>query len=750
MVSKKNITRQWRSARGLAVALGLGMILPRIEAEEARAVCGPVNPLEPLHAQLPAGNPGDSRIFIDADRATMVSQGNSLLEGNVVAQRGTTYLLAPQLLFDRSPEVLAGESGLTVLTDVLDLHARVGRVATQGGTGRFEDAQFYLRKRPGRGVASTIRTAQDGPSQLREVRFTTCPVDQGDGDWYLRAQDVKLDFESGRGTARNAQVIFKDVPLIYTPWLAFPITNERMSGFLSPRLGTANDRGLDLATPYYWNIAPEQDATFTPRVMSKRGLQMQSEYRYLSPYGRGMLYNEYLPNDQILGEDRTLWSYRHHARPALDWQADVDFTSVSDIRYFEDLSTTLTRASSRYLQRRAALGYGGPQWDLLLRAQEFQLVDPRRRGEPEPFQRLPQLVARTRNPQPLLGPLAYDLRTEAVRFGRDGNRQGERWDTELGLSTPWDRGSYFINPRLAYRQTQYSLAKEIEIDDQGSPTRGLPMVSVDSGLRFERDLAWSDKGWLQTLEPRLFYLYVPEREQDDLPVFDTRLPEFDFLRLFDTNRYVGADRQSSANQVTTALTSAVRDADSGALKVEGTLGRITRMTPSKTLLPDEGVSEVGDSTYLAEAAAYPRPDTRARFQIEWDSEDQTAVQQLAEVRYQPESRKIIGLSYRLRRDLGDPLEQVDVMASWPLTRELSAVGRWNYSLRDDQDLETLVGVEYRSCCWAVQVAGRRYVRNIDEVDQGIYLQFELSGLGRLGDGLQSFLNRAMVGNETMP
>jgi len=750
MVSKKNITRQWRFARGLAVLLGVGTVAPHAEAEEARAVCGPVNPLEPLHAQLPAGNPRDSRVFIDADRASMLSQGASLLEGNVVAQRGTTHLLAPKLVFDRSREVLAGESGLTVLTDALDLQARVGRVATQGGDSRFEDAQFYLRKRPGRGVASTIRTAQDGPSRLREVRFTTCPVDQGDGDWYLRAQDVKLDFESGRGTARNAQVFFKDVPLIYTPWLAFPITNERMSGFLAPRLGTANDRGLDLATPYYWNIAPEQDATFTPRVMSKRGLQMQSEYRYLSPYGRGMLYNEYLPNDRILGGDRTLWSYRHHARPARDWQADVDFTSVSDIGYFEDLSTTLTRASSRYLQRRAALGYGGPQWDLMLRAQEFQLVDPRRRGEPEPFQRLPQLVARTRNPQPIMGALAYDLRTEAVRFGRDGNRQGERWDTELGLGTPWDRGSYYINPRLAYRQTQYSLAKEIEIDDQASPTRGLPVASVDSGLRFERDLAWGDKGWLQTLEPRLFYLYVPEREQDELPVFDTRLPEFDFLRLFDTNRYVGADRQSSANQVTTALTSAVRDADSGAPKVEGTLGRITRITPSKTLLPDEGGSEVGDSTYLAEAAAYPRPDTRARFQIEWDSEDQTAVQQLAEVRYQPESRKIIGLSYRLRRDLGDPLEQVDVMASWPLTRELSAVGRWNYSLRDDQDLETLLGVEYRSCCWAVQVAGRRYVRNIDEVDQGIYLQLELSGLGRLGDGIQSFLNRAMVGNETMP
>jgi LPS-assembly protein len=269
-------------------------------------------------------------------------------------------------------------------------------------------------------------------------------------------------------------------------------------------------------------------------------------------------------------------------------------------------------------------------------------------------------------------------------------------------------------------------------------------------LRFERDLAWSDKGWLQTLEPRLFYLYVPEREQDDLPVFDTRLPEFDFLRLFDTNRYVGADRQSNANQVTTALTSAVRDTASGAPKVEGTVGQITRITPSKTLLPDEEVSEVGDSTYLAEAAAYPRPDTRARFQIEWDSEDQTAIQQLAEVRYQPESRKLIGLSYRLRRDLGEPIEQVDLMTSWPLTRELSAVGRWNYSLRDDQDLETLLGVEYRSCCWAVQVAGRRYVRNVDEVDQGIYLQLELSGLGRLGDGIQSFLNRAMVSNETMP
>jgi LPS-assembly protein len=749
MVSKKNITRQWLLALGLAAALGLGAPLPRAHAEETPAVCGPVNVLEPLRAQLPPGDPRDSRVFINADRASVVSEGTSLLEGRVVAQRGTTHVLAPQLLYDRSREVLAGESGLTVLSDALDLEARVGRVATQSGEGLFENAHFYLRKRPGRGTASTIQTSQNGPSRLQKVRFTTCPADQGNGDWYLRAQNLRLDPDSGRGTARNAQVYFKNVPLLYTPWLAFPITDDRMSGFLAPRLGSSNNRGLDLATPYYWNIAPEQDATLTPRLMSKRGLQMQTEYRYLSPYGRGTLYNEYLPHDDVLGEDRTLWSWRHQARPAPDWQANVDFTSVSDVNYLEDLSTTLSRASSRYLPRQALLGYGGPQWDLFFRAQDFQLVDPRLRGEPAPYQRLPQLVARTRNPQPILGPVAYDLRTEAVRFGRDGNRQGERADTEVGLGVPWDRGSYFLSPRLAYRQTQYNLAEEAAIDGHTSPSRGLPIASVDSGLRFERNLP-GGTGLLQTLEPRLLYLYVPERDQHDLPVLDTRLPEFDFLGLFDTNRYVGGDRQSSANQVTTALTSAVRDANSGAPRLEATVGRITRFTPSKTLLPEESSAEVGDSTYLAEAALYPRPDTKARFQIEWDEANQTAVQQVAEVRYQPEDKKIIGLAYRLRRDLGEPLEQVDVTASWPLTREISAVGRWNYSLRDAQDLESLLGVEYRSCCWAVQVAARRYVRDLGEVDQGIYLQLELGGLGRLGQGIQNLLNRTMVGNETIP
>ena len=750
MVAKKNRARQWRAAGSLTALLGVAAPTAFGEAADVQTACGPVNPLESLRQQYPGGNPRDSRVFIDADRASVAEEGLSMMRGSVVVRRGSTTLLAPELRYDGSRSVLAGESGLTVLSDALDLQAQVGRVAAERGEGRFEDARFYLRKRVGRGTASTVQTAEDGPSRLREVRFTTCPADQGDGDWYLRAQDVQLDFDSGQGTARNAQVVFKGIPLIYTPWLAFPITDERMSGFLAPRMGSSNDRGLDLSVPYYWNIAPERDATFTPRLMSKRGLQLQSEYRYLGALGQGVLYNEYLPNDQILGEDRTLWSYRHQAKPAPDWQAKIDYSSVSDIDYFEDLSTTLNRSSSRYLQRQAALGYGGPQWDLFFRAQDFQLVDPRRRGEPEPYQRLPQVMARTRNPQALAGPLVYDLRAEAVRFGRDGNRQGERLDAELGVGAAWDRGGYFARPRLAYRQTQYSLIDPVAIDGEQNPSRGQPIVSLDTGLRFERDVDWATRPFLQTLEPRLFYLYVPERDQSELPVFDTRLPEFDFLRLFDTNRYVGADRQGSANQVTTAVSSALRDGETGAPVVEATLGRINRFTPSDPLLPDEEGAEIGDSTNLAEAAAYLGADTRARFQIEWDDDEQTAIQQVAEVRYQPEPRKLIGVAYRLRRDLGEPLEQVDLMGSWPVTPELAAVGRWNYSLRDDQDLESLLGIEYRSCCWAVQVAGRRYVRNLDEVDQGIYLQLELTGLGRLGDGIQSFLNRAMVGDETMP
>lgn len=751
MVTKKRKARQ----RGLPRWPAFFFVLAAqptwgASGEASSAVCGPVNALEGLRASYPPGDPRDPRLYIDAAQASVAAQGLSLLEGGVVARRGSTLLLAPELRYDRTREVLAGESGLTVLSDALDLQARIGRVAAEGGAGRFEDARFYLRKRPGRGVASTIRTAQEGPSRLRDVQFTTCPADQGDGDWFLRAQDLQLDFERGQGRARNAQIVFKGVPLMYTPWMAFPISDERMSGFLAPRLGSSNDRGLDLSVPYYWNIAPERDATFTPRVMSKRGLQLQSEYRYLGPYGRGLLYNEYLPNDQVLGEDRTLWLYRHQASPAPDWEAKVDYGSVSDIDYFEDLSTTLRRASSRYLPRQALLAYGGPQWDVLVRAQDFQLIDPRRRGEPEPYQRLPQLLARTRNPNPLLGPVAYDFNAEAVRFGRDGNRQGERWDGEFGLGIPWDRGSYFAKPRLAYRQTQYDLIQTAAIDGENQPSRSVPIASLDTGLRFERDVHFRGSSLVQTLEPRLFYLYVPERDQADLPIFDTRLPEFDFLRLFDTNRYVGADRQSSANQVTTAVTSAVRNEQTGAPRFEGTIGRITRFTSADALLPEETGSTIGDSSTLGEAAAYVRPDLRARFQLEWDDDDQTAIQQVAEVRFQPESRKLVSAAYRLRRDLGEPLEQVDLMASWPVTREWSAVGRWNYSLRDDQDLESLLGVEYRSCCWAAQLAARRYVRNLDEVDQGVYLQLELTGLGRLGDGVQSFLNRMMVDDETMP
>ncbi|TVP82700.1 LPS assembly protein LptD [Thioalkalivibrio sp.] len=620
------------------------------------------------------------------------------------------------------------------------IEAGAGHYQLDDDVGEFSDIDYWLQSRRARGSAD--EAAQDGPGRIRLAAgsFTTCP--EGDDSWWLTAGRIRLDQESGRGHGYDVTLRFKNVPILYTPYINFPIDDRRQSGVLTPSFGYSSKSGLDLSIPWYWNIAPNYDATLAPRILSRRGLMLESEWRYLRPRMGGTLDLSYLPNDRLADdEDRHMVRWRHQAsiRPGLALR--VDATDVSDQSFFKDFGSDVFTSSTPVAERRADLIYSQPNWRLTGRVQDFQSLDPTLSPGNEPYRRLPQVLLQAG--QGLDSGLFWTLRSELVRFDRRASVTGTRFDLEPEVGFRQDGGGYFIEPRLSLRHTSYEL--DDALPEAGrSLSRTLPRASVDTGLVFERIL---DDGAMQTLEPRLFYGYVPFRDQDDIPRFDTGEREFSFDSLFTTQRFVGADRVGDTHQVTTAVTSRVIDPDTGTERLSVSAGQITYLDDRRVRLrPTDPPRQENRSDLAAEAQARFSPNWRGRASIIFDTDRSRAPLAAVGFSYNPQKRALLNLGYRLRED---EIEQTDISGFWPLTDRLQAVGRWNYSLLDSRNLELLAGLEYRTCCYGLQVALRRHLTDFDgEYNNSIYFQLTLDGLTRLDTGLDNLLREGISGYGT--
>ncbi|MEJ2347081.1 MAG: LPS assembly protein LptD, partial [Gammaproteobacteria bacterium] len=587
-----------------------------------------------------------------------------------------------------------------------------------------------------RGKADKVEKVNASITRLQGATYSTCPA--GRKDWELRAQQVELDQATGEGRAKDVTLRLGRVPVLYAPSLSFPIDDRRKSGFLAPSIGNSSTSGAEIGIPYYWNIAPNRDATVSARVLSKRGLQLGGEYRYLTSNSRGTVSADYLPNDRVYGQDRYLFAYRQQGHYASHWRTDVDFNQASDTQYFQDLGSSLSTASATSLDRRVDLRYDNGPWSALARLQSLQQLG----ATAEPYARLPQLLVRADLPDPR-HPLTYHLYGEAVRFApKDNAVNGTRLDLYPGLSLNLRGASWFATPTISVRHTQYALDNTAP-GAPSDPSRTTPIFSLDSGVYFDRDVHWGGRSLIQTLEPRLYYLYVPYRNQSQLPVFDTTSLDFSFQQLFRPNRFVGADRQGDANQLTLALTSRFLDPRGGRELLRASLGEIVYFRHREVTLPAGSPATGSRSDVVGEVAAALARHATVSATLQWDPTAGAADRSVVRYHYQPDRQHIVNVEYRYRRDL---LKQTDISALWPLGRRWNGIARWNYSLQDRRTLEAIGGVEYDSCCWALRLVARRYVT----ADQGkqntaIYLQLVLKGLTSVGRGVDDLLEHGILG-----
>jgi LPS-assembly protein len=698
-------------------------------------------------------SPEESEVDVKADNAQLVEDGTSVFTGNVEVNRSGQQMKANRATYDQVSGNVSAQGDVIVRDSDIILNADQGEWSLTDDKGSMIDAEYRLRESHARGEASHVHRQGKTLTKLKNATYTTCAP--GDNAWLLQSSKVDLDHVEAVGTAENVVVRLGGMPIFYTPYISFPLNDERKSGFLTPAIGNSDETGFDVSTPYYWNIAPNKDATLTPRYMSDRGLMLRGEFRYLYEKGEGIMDAAFMGSDDLKNdgddinpnydEDRKHFSWQNKSRLSSKWTTDLDYNYVSDDQYLEDFGPSLSLTSITHLNRNFNANYNDENWNFVGRLQGFQTLT----DVSKPYQRLPQLKLTGSFPDQIKG-LTFGLSSEYVDFDHDDKVAGQRLHLAPSVSLPWRSAAAFITPRVELNHTRYDLDDNVPSNIDDTPTRTVPITSIDSGLFFERELTFANSGYLQTLEPRAFYLYVPHRDQDEIPDFDSSLKTFNMGQLFSYNRFSGTDRIGDANQLSLALTSRLIDQETGREKLRLTFGQIRYFDDRDVSLGTTYNNSQSSSDLIAEVAASISKEWSLRSEIQWDHHESNTNMAATTLRYRNDNGRLLNMAYRYRRDdisSQKGLEQIDLSARLPLNKQWSVVGRWYRSLKDDTTYESLGGIEYESCCWATRLVVRDYVNDVsdDERNLAVFFQLELKGLGNFGQKTEALLERSILG-----
>ena len=679
--------------------------------------------------------------FLEADRIEAQQGQRVIATGNVILRQRGAVIRADRIDYD-------GEQQFAKATGNVNLE-RYGDIAKgplltyqlDEGTGEmttpvFEFPKTGERRTASRGVAERAEFKQEQTSKLFQAEYTSCPVPRD--DWFMRVRELDIDGSRNVGTAYSSTLYFLHVPIFYMPYATFPLDNKRKSGFLAPTFGTSGKSGFEASLPYYWNIADNMDATLTPKIFTKRGIQLGGEYRYLEPKFSGELDGEFMPNDRIAQENRWFAGVKHTQQlPWRGWSAAVNAQEVSDNTYFRDLSTKIALTSQTNLPHDAVVAYNDETWSFSTRALTYQtLQDPTGPPVPIPYRILPQLML-TGTQQNVHG-FDWSLIAQASNFEHPTLVNGERFNLYPSVSMPLRRSYGYVTPKVGYYYWTYKLGENA--DDVADGPIGLPIASVDAGLYFDRPLTWGGRAFEQTLEPRVYYLYAPFRDQSKLPNFTTAEKDFNFTTMFTENRFVGGDRVGDANQIALGVTSRMIESSTGLERLTAALGQVYYFTPPKVSLSDT-VTQNKTSDILAGITSQMSPSVTLGTGLQYTPNLSKTEKFTIEAHYNPVPGSVINAAYRYARGTTDPradpsvqagIKQVDLSTQWPITHEIQALARWNWSTQDRKLLEGLAGFEYNAGCWQVRAVAHRFITAAQQYSTSFQIQLELTGLSRIG------------------
>jgi len=691
--------------------------------------------VQPSLAEIALDNP--DTIVLEAGRfeADLGDVTSAKISGGVLLRQSDKLAGADTARFDTEQQAMYLDGDVRFEDPSTQIISDSARFAYASGKIRFEGAEFSLNNSASRGAADALEINQGGELLLDGVEYTTCPP--GSEDWLLQGSSIKLDTVKGEGTARDVKLRFKGVPILYSPYLSFPIGNARKSGMLAPEFGSAGRSGNEIRVPFYWNIAPNYDATITTRMLTDRGLQVGTQFRYLTQRNLGSITADYLPDDDILNESRHQVRFVNRTLFDNGWRNRVNFREVSDSQYFEDLGGSLSVSSLTHLNRSVSFDYFNDHVSLLGRIQDYQTIDDAIVPDDEPYRRMPQFVARAS----WSGNFVHlGIDGEIVNFDRDVGVTGWRLNTTPTLEFPISKPGWFITPAVSLDHTRYEL-DDIAPGFETDPTRTVPISSLDAGMVLERIMHNSDR--VQTIEPRLLYVNIPFRDQDGLPVFDTITPDINLVQLFRKNRFLGVDRIGDTDQVSVGITSRILDVSSGRELVTATVGQTRYFGDRDVTLPGMSADNFDESDYIAQLRFLLFENVNFDFGHQWGPGEDGTAKSEARLQYRPANDKILNLAYRFRRD---SLEQGDLSWSWPVSTQWNFVGRYNFSFRDQEVLEQFFGLEYESCCWGLRLVSRKHISTRDGTrDSSFGLQLVLKGMTSVGTAADKLLERGILG-----
>ena len=684
---------------------------------------------------------------IDAERIDGIGEIEVTARGDAELRQGELSVFGDYLKYNQEFGRVDADGGVRLQMGVDRFFGPRLRYSTLDDTGLFEEPRFLLqRDLPARGSADELEFLGRQKYRMKNARYTTCQP--GHEDWYVEAGELELDYESEEGSARSPRLRFFDTTILAAPFAYFPLESRRKTGLLTPYYAHSSTRGLEAGIPFYWNIAPERDYTLTPVYMTKRGTLFKNEFRYLDRPYAGELRLEYMPGDEVLKRDRQGISWQHAQGFTPNLRAAIDYNRVSDDRYFVDLSSQVRQSSIGNLQQDAYTVYSnsiaGNPYTLQARVQKFQtLQDPLAPIVP-PYARVPQL-----NFGATVNDVGNFLDTgwnaEYVRFIHPTLVQGSRLTASPAFAAPLLSPGWYVLPKAGLRYTTYNI-ENVPAGTSSNPAVAIPWFSADGGLIFERDTSWFGDAFTQTLEPRLFYVYVPYRNQDSIPLFDTALADFNFPQLFSENRFTGGDRFGDANQVTLALTSRILQPN-GQEAFRATIGQRNYFSDERVGLTPEATRRTFHTSDLL-ASVGGRVFRHLTFDTttQYNRRDSRPERYTVSARYAPEAAKVLSASYRYNRDPTTPLKQIDVSGQWPIAAGWYAVGRYNYSLLDKRLVDGLYGMEYNAGCWVFRAVFQRIQAAAQVASTAFFFQLEFTGVGQIGtDEVVTLLKRNVPG-----
>lgn len=681
----------------------------------------------------------DELLHISADNSR-VDAATASFSGNVSANRGQEVFRSKSLHYQRQNRRIKASEGMLYGTPEFALRADKANYSLLSNDGNFSNADYYLTQQQAVGSAKELTVNRnDATEDLSDATYTTCA--RNNPKWFIKVKDLHLDHDDGVGVAKHAKFYVGDMPLLYVPYFSFPLDERRKSGFLTPSFDTSTLRGFETITPFYLNIAPNQDATVTPRIMSKRGFMLGGEYRYLLPMLSGSVAATYLYHDRQVDDSR--WSFRttHKWQPSRQFSLKARYERVSDKNYINDFSNTLDLSSESFVESSAEAIYRFSDNSYLgVQIKDFQIADADYTASDKPYSVLPRVYAQKNwywdNWQ-------LAAAAEAVNFDKDDTVSGMRFDQRLSLGYNFENSYSFINPEAVYRFTSYQLRDQSDgVPD--SITRAIPTFSIDSGLTFERQTTWFGKDATQTLEPRLYYLYTPYREQSDIPDFDTALIDSSYSAMFLNNRFNGKDRIGDANQLTTAVSTAYLDNSTGKTLAKLAVGQIQYFEDRRVSLSDS-IERASRSDVIADASMAVSENLNARGLIHRNIDTNYTEKSLLSVTYSPDADKSISFSH-----LYDDTyyKQIDFAGVWRINDAWRGFWRWNYSIAYDKSIDILAGIEYVDCCWGMRLIARQRRNELTgdaKAENSLYLEFVLRGLGNIGNDTAAMLGDIIPG-----